>query len=315
MKTVKQGKYARRSSVSVSRTWKGPLIAAIIIFVCLCVIISIAVGILLGKKADKLEGRPKYNFTYESYESNGKTVKSADAFAYSIGTDIKGYLNSGVSDFSLCLRSSDGEVKYSSKLADEFLVNRYSQDSLAECVEYIHENGGYICGYFYLRSFNCDDGAMRELYKAYELALITEASEYGVDEILLLGVDVDEGNVEEIERFINKVSLSAGNMVIGVCLAPEVMKLTESNIYFASRIRNVCDFIAIDFTSVTDEEVSQGQAQADGAEVKTELEALIDEMSYYIKTYSARVILSKENSNLYDIAKELGIKNIQIVGK
>ena len=315
MKGYRKNRYSRRNLVSIRRSQKSTIIIAIIAFVLLCLIISVVIGLLLGNKADQIDTEPKYDFPDEEYISNNKTVKSVDAFAYSFGADLSSYFNRGISDFSLCLRNEAGEVLYKSGLSEEFFINSFAEEQLNEYVNKIHEYEGYVCGYFYVHSFACEDKAMRELYKSYEIALLCEVSELGVDDILLLGLDVNQDSIDEIEEFVNKVSLSVGDAVVGVNLAPEVFLLADNDLYLASRIRSACDYVAMDFSNVTDNSWSAGEENDGEGNIQTEFEALTGKMYYYIKAYSARIILSKDNSYLYDSAKELGIKNIQIVGK
>ena len=315
MRGFRKNRYSRRNLISVRRSQKSTIIIAIVAFVLLCLIISVVIGLILGKKADKIDTKPRYDFSDEDYISNNKTVKSVDAFAYSFGADLSGYLNRGISDFSLCLRNEAGKVMYKSRLAEEFSINSFAEEELDEYVSKIHEYEGYVCAYFYVRSFACEDKTMRELYKSYEIALLCEASELGVDDILLLGLDINQDNADEIEAFVNKVSLAVGDTVVGVNLVPEVFSLSDKDLYLASRIRGACDYVAMDFTNVTDEPYSVEEGNDGEGDTQTELEALTEKMYYYIKAYSARIILSRDNSYLYDSAKELGIKNIQIVGK
>lgn len=308
-------KYSRRTAISIRRSEKTAIIIAIAVFVALCITVSVVIGILLGKRADPYESQKKFEFSRIEYLSGDKTVKSVDAYAYSLGKDAKGYISRGITDLSVCVRGSDGYVGYNSEIASLVAIDEFDADTdLKNNVDYIHGIGGYVCAYFYVNSMNIEDESLRRLYVSYELALINEISKCGVDDILLLGLDINENNIDEAERYIYEVSVEADNTVVGVCLPQEVVIMTEYDVYYAGRIRAVCDYIALDLKNMN---VDAADLPADVGEGKpvSELEALIDKMYYYIESYGMRIILSKDNSALYSDVKELGVVNVQIVGQ
>ena len=127
-----------------------------------------------------------------------------------------------------------------------------------------------------------------------------------MDEILLIGLDVNEDNIDEVQRYVSDMSFAAENAALGVLLTPEVFKSSEDHVYHASRIRSVCDFVALDLRDLpADEEIPEGGMGS--------FEKMISDMRFYIRSYNMRVVLSKNNSELYEEAKNLGVVSIQIV--
>jgi len=128
---------------------------------------------------------------------------------------------------------------------------------------------------------------------------------------MLVGISVDEDNIDSVEAFVARAAAAAENAVLGVLVSPETVKLTEDNVYLAARVRSVCDFIALDLRSLSSDADEVGDSSEDAE--KSELERLLDEMEYYVSSYKMRIVLSKNNSELYDSLKALGVGNIQII--
>ena len=303
----RRSKYSRRTLLNRDRSRVWVYIMAIAAFVALCLIISVGVGLLLGKKAG--EHSPRYDFNSKTYYSGDKLVKPVDAHPYTFG-DYAGLLTGvGITDFSVCLRSSDGAITYDTEYDVSFGEEIAEGVSpLSKYTTYIHESGGYVCAYFHVISFTVEDEHLREIYKAHELALLSEAARSGADEIMLVGLDISAENIDEIERFVSDAASAAGTAVLGALIAPEVFKLTEEGIYHAARLRAVSDFVALDLRELPDnaDSVKVGEISL--------LEQVLDEMEYYVSSYSMRVVLSEDNSALYDAMCELGVANIQIIG-
>lgn len=303
----RRSKYSRRTLLNRDRSRVWVYIMAIAAFVALCLMISVGVGLLLGKKAG--EHSPRYDFNSKTYYSGDKLVKPVDAHPYTFG-DYAGLLTGvGITDFSVCLRSSDGAITYDTEYDVSFGEEIAEGVSpLSKYTTYIHESGGYVCAYFHVISFTVEDEHLREIYKAHELALLSEAARSGADEIMLVGLDISEENIDEIERFVSDAASAAGTAVLGALIAPEVFKLTEEGIYHAARLRAVSDFVALDLRDLPNnaDSVKVGEISL--------LEQVLDEMEYYVSSYSMRVVLSEDNSALYDAMRELGVANIQIIG-
>lgn len=303
----RRSKYSRRTLLNRDRSRVWVYIMAIAAFVALCLIISVGVGLLLAKEAG--EHSPRYDFNSKTYYSGNKLVKPVDAHPYTFG-DYAGLLTGvGITDFSVCLRSSDGAITYNTEYDVSFGEEIAEGVSpLSKYTTYIHESGGYVCAYFHVISFTVEDEQLREIYKAHELALLSEAARSGADEIMLVGLNVTDENIDEIEEFVSDAATAAGTAVLGALVTPDVFRLTEEGIYHAARLRAVSDFVALDLRDLPD--------NADSVEVGeiSLLEQVLDEMEYYISSYSMRVVLSEENSVLYDALRKLGVASIQIIG-
>ncbi len=307
-------KYSRRTSNAGRRSNVPLAVLCVVIFLVLCFAIAVVIGVLLGKKADDIPNRIKYDFPKVEYQSGGKTVKSIEGYHFAKGASAADYYAQGIYDFSFCLRHADGSLDHLSVLAAETGFDEQGAESLAGVVNSIHTEGGRACGYFYVRAFSEQSEHLREVLKAYELSLIAEMSDSGIDEILLVGLDVSDQNIGEIEEFLAKASLSSEKAAIGAVVSLDMLELTENEVYHAARIKQACDFMAIDLCHLTLDDTLDGKDE-DGERVPGNFEKLIDENEYYIKAYKARLVFSREYSAIYKTALELGVSDFQIIGK
>lgn len=307
----KHSKYSRRVAPGVRRSEKSVIVVVLVLFILLCAIISVAVGILLGKKAEQYNEEKHFDLPEFEYSSGEKVIKSVDAYAYEPGSSVSGYISRGITDLSLCVRDSEGKVTYNTAITEISEENSGKYD-LLETVELIHGYNGYVCAYFYVKSFAEENESLRDLYKAYELALISEIDSLGVDDILLLGIDVNVSNIDEIERFVYDAANSVKGAAVGVALGEQTVR-DNSESYILSRMSSVSDYVALNLSdlSADADKVPEGSERGDASP----LETLVDELYYYLKSYGMRVVISKDNASLYDSLKDMGISNLQIVGK
>lgn len=306
---MRTGKYSRRLSYAGGSSRTLLVVIAAAVFVLLSLVISVVVGISLGKRAEKYPYAPKYDLSVEEYYSSDKKIGAVDAYAFDPDANVNSYIVKGITDFSLCLRAEGGELTFSSYVAQEMDIVQQEgeKSSLVATVDKIHAADGRVCAYFYVNFLTLEDYYLRELQKAYEIALVNEAADCGVDEIMLIGIEINDENIDELQKFVSDAAQAAGNAALGVLIAPEVFKLSENDVYHASRLRSVCDFVALDLRMV-----SVAEELPENEEI-SELERVISEMEFYIRSYNMRMVLSTENAELYDEAKDLGIVSIQII--
>lgn len=298
---VRLRRYSRRTASGGRAKRVLGIIFAVIAFLLLSVVLSVAAGLALGRLADEYQGDSGSDRTLvNDYYSGDKTVKAVNAHEYSWGLGTGYYLSIGITDFSVCLRDEDGYITYHSEVAASFsgTNDNMGSRSPAESVAAIKNDGGYVCTYFYSTAFEEPDAYKREILKAYEIALINEAAKSGVDDILIIGLAPTEENVGEMESFVSDMAKASGSSALGVLASPEDVKLTDGGVYIVPRLRAVCDFVALDVREV---------------QTRTELYELIDEMEYYISSGNMRLVFSKENSSFSQNAVDHGANSVQVV--
>ncbi len=307
-------KYSRRMSSGYKKS-RAPIVWAVIAFLCLSVTVSVLVGISLGKRAEAASRTPSFDLGYESYYSNGKKVTAVEAYHFPNTSRPHDYVAQKIYDLSVCIRHKDGSLDYlfeASALANFDTVSGERSFS-ALCAD-AHDAGAKICAYMYIDLFNIADEYHREVAKAYYIALIHEAAASGAGDILLLGLEPNDENICELEEFLFRASSAAEKTPLGVAADEKAFEIGNDGISLAARMRTVCDYIALDLTSLTVED-GDGAEDADGELLPSRLHNIIEKNRFNIKTYPARLLFSREHSKLYIPAQELGIENLQIVAE
>ena len=299
-------KYSRRTSRG-GRMPRGLIVAiAVVAFLLLCFAVSVPIGIALGQRADEVDEFPRLDLGYDDYYSGEKPVRAVDAPTYLLGYGVSPYLSVGYSELSLCLRDADGFIAYNSQVKVSFgeEIKKGSRNLSTE-VSAIHSGGAYLCTYIYVDSFNIEDEYLRGIHKAYELALINEAASAGVDEIMLVGLEPEVGNIDEMLRFVSDAAYAAGKSPLGVLLSREVFAGLAENDHTAAMVRSVCDFVALDMRDLSD--------NADRGGEESLLYKTLCDMEHYIGSYKMRVVFSEKNASLRDSAMKYGVESIQII--
>ncbi len=302
-------KYSRRTRSQYKKS-KAPVILAIIAFLLLSSIISVAIGISLSRREQESgEPRKRFELGREDYISGEKLVSAVDAYELPKGANVSEHITGDISELSVCIRHMDGSLDFRSEAAELYSGDIQGERELSLLCKEAHSSGGKVCAYIYITSFNVEDEYRRGIVKAYELALVAETFECGVDDILLLGISVTDENLDEIEAFVSEASYAAGKAPLGVAVKESILDMTSKDGYLAPRLREVCDYLALDLTHLT---LSDGD---DGNNASKRLEETIEKYEYYIKSYPMRLLFSTEASGLHAQARSMGAVDMQTVGK
>ena len=223
-------KYSRRSS---SRAQKGSrvilIILAVTVFLALCLAVSVAIGTALGERAKNADEEEKLEIAYKEYYSGKRQVKAVDAYLYNMDYDVSNIWR-GLTDFSFCLRARDGSFGFDPDLGFLPMDVSVGEDKLSEHIEYINRYDGHVSAYMYVSAFSSDDGYTSEIERAFEIALVNKASESGVGDVLLILPEVNEKNIDEIERYVSDASSASTGAAVGVLLSPELLRKTEDGV-------------------------------------------------------------------------------------
>ena len=295
-KGAKFKKYSRRTQrAKISpRVWIIAL--AIVAFIALSLIISIAVGSALGKRAAATVNGG-LDIAVEPYYSGDRMVQAVNTGTYEMNFDVSD-IKRGKVGLSFCLQDDLGNLGYDPAIGFAPEGVKLGEHTVASHTEYIKKHNGYICGYIFVRTFDIKDEYQREIYRAYEMALIHNATANGVNEVLLVLPRITDSNINEIERYVSDASKASQGGAVGVLLSSELYQITESGVYYASRLRAVCDFAALDLRRAT----------------ASDIESILEKNEFYIKSYPLRGVFCKSNKAVADIAREYGMTSIQIIG-
>ncbi len=309
-------KYSRRTRSQYKKS-RAPIVLSVIAFLLLSLIISVVVGILLSNRVQNIGESPKrFDFQKPEYILGDKKISSVEAYNFPKGASAQSYIAQDINDLSVCVRHKDGRIDYSLEAAENLKLDDVDAAlSFSSLCEEAHRSGGRVCAYVYIGSFEIEDRYLREIKTAYEIALINEIAVSGADDILLLGINITGENISEVEAFLVRASIAAEKTPLGISVSEELLDQTENEIYLASRVKNSCDYLALDLTHLVIGDGESNGVDGNGERLPSTLEKTLEENEYYIKSYSLRVLFSKEHSRLYIPALELGVTDLQIVGE
>lgn len=302
-------KYSRRRNSSPYKKSKAPVVISVIVFILLSLTVSVGIGLVLGNKAGGVAADSELDLGRADYDSNGKRVRAVEAYHFPLGANPYDYVYQTIYDMSVLVSHKDGTLDYAFDVADKYNRGGNGEYSFKSLTSSAHDAGGRICAYIYVRSFDCEDEYERELQAAYEIALIHEMAESGADDILLLGIDITDDNIADVERYVARAATAAQKAPLGVAVSLELIELAKNESYLMARVRSSCDYLALDLTHL---KVEDGESS--GEELSL-LEEILTENRYYIKSYPMRILFSRAESKLYIPALDLGVRDLQIISE
>ena len=310
-------RYRRRSSKSIRRSKKIPVILGICGLVLLAVGIIVAAAALVGLKlkgeAEKHEEATEIVYIEPEFEIKKPSgdVPLVNAQIYRFEYSLGDFLSRDVKHFSVMLRDREGTVYYNSEVAQSVGWDSvYKSVSLADEVQSIHKYDGYICSYMYLSSFD-EKSSISRVRRAYEIQLVREAAASGIDEILLLGIDLTEENYTEILGFLSEIKSGAGNCRIGIELDYDEIISSDPESYVPQMILQICDFISLDASTVPcRENATELGLAGEGAEKDFYL--AVEEAYYYLSGMGVRLTFDQNENSMYKSIGESKYVNRQM---
>lgn len=302
----KRNKYSRRTSTSLKK--KKVVATVIIVVTAILVLIAAAIGMgaYLRHKAEAYEPENKYQFDGNTPPpGSGTAAVRAPMFAY--GEYLYGYIQKGYSELSLSLGTAD-KVTFDSEAAKAVTGVEVGEIKLSDYAAAIHKYEGRACAYFKSSAFDCEDENLRRVRKAYEISLLCEAAASGIDDILILGINVTEENSAEVAKYLSEINTAAAECSVGVAINAGVLLMTENEVYLAGKLKAACDYVALDLRQLDFLDAEQ----AEDSDVPTSLAEYLNELKYYLSTYSLRLVFSDGNKHFFDEAIDLGFENVQV---
>ncbi len=300
----RKNRYSRRTALSLRKKRVVVTVVACVLSVAVLFCIAVGVGAYLRHKAESYEPKEEYNFEDNSPPaSDGAAAVQAPMFSY--GDYLYGFIQKGYSDLSLSLGTAEN-VTFASSVGQSVVGVSCGEVKLEDYSSLIHKYDGRACAYFKSSAFECEDENLRRIRKAYEIAILCEAAASGIDDILILGINVTEQNCDEVAKYLSELNSAAGDCSVGIAINTGTLLLTDNEIYVAGKLKSACDFLALDLR-----QLDFSGAEADGG-APTNLAEYLNQLKYYLSTYSLRLVFSDSNGEFFDEAAELGFSNIQV---
>ncbi len=275
------------------------LTVLIIIFIIAIVIGSVFLGKYLKIKAELSLNMRDDNETEEILQPLTPENSILFDFKAPVTIDIKHFDVDNFENFSgeatavsLIFRGKDGELKYSSPVAQALGIQP-SDTALPTANDIISAFGeSYVSAFVVMREHNSFDSYVPTLH-AFEQAVLYELAQAGADEVILGGFsEIDAERVEMLCDFSADYHSGASvKTPIGLML-PYSFFTDEGANELCRTLAEHFEFFCVDFSDLAfSEEQTIGEA----------VRARVDSMQMYLSRYSLRVALDAENEDFDEI--------------
>ena len=216
-------------------------------------------------------------------------------------------LSKGVCDVSIPLNSKDGKLLYSSPTAKKVGVPTGTESIILEDASaYAKERNMFICGVYYITAFAESDPLIRSVELSKAAAVISEALNAGIDEVVIIAPQMTAEHVNEAIQLAEDIKALTDSGAVGLTV-PDSIFLLEDTVRrseIISQLNENIDFLSFDVSTIDNTAESIGETTA-----KEKL---------YLHMYKMRVLLpytANENTQKAFIAavEENGIENWQIL--
>ena len=136
---------------------------------------------------------------------------------------------------------------------------------------------------------------------------MSEMAKLGADDILILGVGLDDSNISEVARYISDINSACGDCSVGMAVGVGALRLAQEGKYLVGALLNCADYVALDLRNLS--------FDGDGADTDnpTGIAEYLSGMKYYLSQYGLRLVFSEENKQFFDEVYDLGLTNAQVV--
>ncbi len=258
-----------RSRYNTGRKHRGNrtliiVIAAVIITTILTVIFG---NYLKNKTADtKANASPVPDEVTVSEEDLNITEKAPELSAIpldlttledgTIKDAVENISNGSYSGATIRLTDENGHPLYLSDVAGMFPSSKDGDEpaqsgekvSLLAVTEALHKNGMRAIGCFDVRYLKAENAA-EEALRSYEIALLSELSSLGIDEVILLGLSVPSGEDAYHFEYVEKIKNSSPELAISAAFDIDVF---SSDSLGLNMLLSRLDFITVEISAKTD---------------------------------------------------------------
>ena len=298
------GKHFRRHH-HTQRAGLSPL-AIVAIVVISTILVTVIVGNLLNNWLDEETYKKLTDGTDPPQEINGmkqSSVRKVYAHSITLGDRIDTLQPS----ISLSLNTPEGELLYSSPVAEHYGVPSQKDTPLQESMSELTFFVEYVIGTFYPQALAAETDDMRFAITSDEAALLREFVRAGGSEVLLCGLPIAQNTLESVTAYVKTVKEAVGNTPVGVAIPYAVAK-DSANWELLAALSEVCDLCALDFT-----DVEASYSAPDDLGVTPEAKTLLDACKYFFTQYSMRPLFGKSQTELTDTATALNYPSLQVI--
>ncbi len=250
-----------RRSVYRRRQIRFGLILTVVI-VAVLIVTFLIVGNLLFKKDQPESNSPSKNdppaATGEEHapvppiKARSVLLETADSSTFA--TRIDAMTETGATAASIPLTTADGALLYHSSVGTRlgYPLKGSPSVSISSAMAQIGNTSIHCSGVFYLTAFSEEDPLIRQVELSRCAAILAEATQQGMDDILLIAPTMEATHIDELLRFAEDIRLLAPNSFLGFAL-PQSILSNESSTDLIDRLWGGMDFLALNASEYGDE--------------------------------------------------------------
>lgn len=229
----------------------GLILSAVI--VALLVVLFLIVGNLLRDKTEELPSRDKTSDTapisqertpLPAIKARAVLLEASDSTTFA--SRIDSLTEGGASAASVPLNTAGGSLLYRSPVGEQLGYPVFGTPSvrISSAMEQIDGSAVYLSGVFYLTAFAEEDALLRSVELSRSAAILAEALQQGMDDVLLITPALTADQVDELLRFAEDVRALAPNGVLGLSL-PQAILTHENSSALIDRLWSNLDYLAL----------------------------------------------------------------------
>jgi hypothetical protein len=186
-------------------------------------------------------------------------------------------------------------VNYRSAVSQHLQLNSNINADLKTVMQDLKETVPYVCGVFYPAIPISDDADLLYAAAATDASLLREFIQAGGNEILLVGVSLEDEALPYLADYVKLLKTFLGDTPIGFTV-PMELAASENGWEKLPLITSIADFIALDLQGVSD----------------ADMETTVSNSKYYTEQYGMRPLLSASQTNWISEA-EASLPSYQII--
>ncbi len=305
-----------RRSVYRRRQLRFGLILTVII-VSVLVLVFLIVGNLLHKKnptkadAEREDTPPEMageeHAAPPSVQARTVLLETNDSTTFA--TRIRALTESGGTAVSIPLNTLDGSLLYYSEMGTKlgYATKGSPTVSISSAMAQIGDVSIHCSGVFYLTAFSQTDPLLRSVELSRGAAMLAEAIQQGLDDVLLLAPAMTAEHTDELLRFVEDIRILAPNASVGLALSQGILTHEQASDHI-DRLWNGVDFLALDAS-----EYGSADPVAHATQTVNDSSMMYNRLRYHMRILLPSCPNAETTDAVIAAVEEVGVDSWQIL--
>ncbi len=305
-----------RRSVYRRRQLRLGLILTVTITVVL-ILAFLIIGNLLRKndppEADPTQRNDPHTETGEEHvavlpiKAHSVPLETADTSTFS--SRVRALTEGGAVAVSIPMNTSNGALLYLSTVGTSlgYPLHGSPTVSISSAIERVGNADLHYSGVFYLTAFSEADPLLRSVELSRSAAILAEAIQQGMDDVLLIAPDMDATHTDELLRFAENVRILAPTASLGLTLSPSILTDRMSSDVI-DRLWNGMDFLALNAS-----EYGDGDPVAYATETVNDSAMMYNRLRYHMRVLLPSFADKAQTDAVIAAVEEAGVQSWQIL--